>query len=118
MADPKYFSDVPREHDDNDFRAKRVKTGGFDYDNTTYRNFAVDSGGRMKSADILQEYQMSDQDTGEPSYFGFLRDDGAWYIVKQTTSGTSVTWRYVKGASSYNFSNRGSESYNTFDVEF
>jgi len=68
--------------------------------------------------DKLHDYKLSDIDDGDTeavtTYLGYLRKDGYWYIAKYTS--TSV--RYVKGTSGYNWANRASETYNTFNNIF
>ena len=51
-----------------------------------------------------------------PSYFGFLNEEGGWYIMKLT--GTEVT--YIKGDSGYaaNWAGRAGLAYDYFDVIF
>lgn len=46
-------------------------------------------------------YKAADVDASEPGYYGFLRSDGLWYILKQTTTLTETAYRYAKGASGY-----------------
>ena len=66
--------------------------------------------------DQLIDYKLSDVDeSSDPVYLGYLRKDGAWYIQKITSS---TTFRYVKGASGYNWSNRASETYDVFSAIF
>ena len=65
--------------------------------------------------DPTSAYSISDlDDTSSPKYYGYLKSDGGWYILKLT--GTEA--RYVKGASGYNWSNRASETYDTFSNTF
>lgn len=66
-------------------------------------------------SDQLINYKLSDTDESEPTYLGYLRKDGAWYIMKITSN---ASFRYVKGASGYNWSTRASQTYNTFDAIF
>ena len=65
---------------------------------------------------ILQSYAASDIQSGTTSYFGFLRSDGAWYIVQKT----STAIRYIKGASDYttNWTGRAALSYGHFNAVF
>lgn len=35
------------------------------------------------------------------TYFGFLADNGRWYIQEQTVSGNNITWKYCKGNDGY-----------------
>lgn len=68
--------------------------------------------------DSLAHYKISDIDDGNAQYdyFGFLDKDGNWYIMRQDV--TSGAFRYAKGASGYNWSNRASKTYNDFATEF
>lgn len=69
--------------------------------------------------DQLLQYQMANYDTSsDPQYVGYLDKDGNWYIKKITDS-TGVV-EYVKGASGYAtaWTNRASQSYDTFDAIF
>lgn len=71
----------------------------------------------VSGSDPLEAYKISDLDEAAATkYYGFLKDDGAWYVLKLT----STAARYAKGASSYatNWSNRASLTYNYFDTEF
>ena len=97
------------------------------YDPESGKDFVINSDGEIEvsvesvstNLDDLGGYKVSDVDAdASPNYYGFLRADGAWYILKETISAGADTYRYVKGASSYNWSNRASESYDTFDAIF
>ena len=97
------------------------------FDPTTNVDFNINAAGELEvsveslgvNVDSLDGYKVSDvDDDGSPNYYGFLRADGAWYIIKETLSAGANTYRYVKGASGYNWSNRASESYDTFDAIF
>ena len=42
-------------------------------------------GGGTEIQDTLDTYKISDIDAdASPNYYGFLRKDGAWYIIKET----------------------------------
>lgn len=70
-------------------------------------------------SDPLAKYKIADvDDSSDPKYYGFTRADGAWYILKEDTTGSPKTYRYVKGADSYDFSNRASETYGYFHTVF
>jgi hypothetical protein len=69
--------------------------------------------------DQLLQYQMANYDTdSDPQYVGYLDKDGNYYIKKITNS-TGVV-EYTKGTSGYAaaWTNRASESYDTFDATF
>ena len=56
-------------------------------------------------------------DSGNTSYYGFVHQNGAWYITKEDSSGS---YRYAKGASlfSTNWTGRALLSYDYFDNVF
>lgn len=62
-------------------------------------------------------YKISQIDDSSPAYYGFVRKDGAWFIMKEDSSGN---YRYAKGTSSFstNWTNRASLTYDYFDVIF
>ena len=68
----------------------------------------------------LRGYQISDQavNPGATSYYGFLRNNGAWYVMRSVVSGNVTAYTYVAGDSGYDFSNRAAESYVSFDSAF
>jgi hypothetical protein len=70
--------------------------------------------------DPVLGYKISDMDgAGDPSYYGYVKNDGSWYIMRINESDGSV--RYARGVSKYtdNWSNRVTGvSYNYFDVIF
>lgn len=68
-------------------------------------------------------FQTSDTDQSDPStrYWGFLSDNGAWIIQRETgdvMSSTSI--RYTAGKTDYstNWTNRATLSYDYFDTLF
>ena len=65
--------------------------------------------------DITAAYSISDMDeTGTTKYYGFLKSDGAWYIMSLT--GTKA--RYIAGGSGYDFSTRAGLAYVAFNNAF
>lgn len=62
-------------------------------------------------------YKISQLDDSTPSYYGFIRKDGAWFIMKEESNGD---YRYTKGASSFstNWTDRASLTYGYFDAIF
>jgi len=65
---------------------------------------ACDSEGRILMVESKGGvYKISDsaEPAGGPEYFGFLRQDGYWFIMKITTSGTDKTYRYISGTTDY-----------------
>ncbi len=53
-------------------------------------------------------------------YFGYLHRSGEWYIMQQVRSGTTVTYRFIKGASAYttNWTAREALVYDYINVAF
>ena len=53
-------------------------------------------------------------------YYGFLNRKGEWFILRQTVTGTTTDYRFVKGDAAYTtaWSARESQTYNYFDVIF
>ena len=71
------------------------------------------SGATIPTFDVFAnpttKYKASDiDDVGNPEYYGFLRDDGGWYILK-ITDGNNM--RYCKGDTDYstNWNNRATK---------
>lgn len=65
----------------------------------------------------LGVYEISDiDDDAEPNYYGYLKSDGSWYIMKEVSS----TYRYCKGDDGYAtvWTGRASQSYDYFNVIF
>lgn len=68
-------------------------------------------------ATIFDNYHISDiDDASTVKYYGFVDADGNWYIMKEDTSVSPKTYRYVSGNVDYttNFTDRASLSYNYF----
>jgi len=63
-----------------------------------------------------------DDDGDETSvhYYGYLRADGAWYIMQESKSGNETTYQYYTGASDFStgWTNRATLGYSTFDAIF
>lgn len=71
--------------------------------------------------DSLQDYIISDKDDdASPNYFGFLKKDGSWYIMKETVSAGADTYRYAKGTTDYttNWTGRVGLTYGYFNDIF
>ncbi|OGK38540.1 hypothetical protein A3I56_01725 [Candidatus Roizmanbacteria bacterium RIFCSPLOWO2_02_FULL_43_10] len=62
-------------------------------------------------------YNITEVDDAIPSYYGYVDKNGAWYIVKEDSSGA---YRYAKGSSSFsaNWTNRAGLAYDYFDSVF
>lgn len=63
------------------------------------------------------KYKISELDDSSPAYYGFLDKDGAWFILKEDSSGT---YRYVKGSSSFstNWTGRAGLTYDYYHNVF
>ena len=53
-------------------------------------------------------------------YYGFLNRAGEWFIMRQTSSGTTSDYRFVKGDSAYTtaWTARESQTYDYFNTIF
>lgn len=61
-----------------------------------------------------------DGSTATANYYGFVRGDGGWYIMRETKSGNVSTFEYYKAASDFStgWTNRTSHTYVSFDSAF
>lgn len=70
--------------------------------------------------DLISMYRISDiDDLSNPKYYGFLKADGGWYILREDT--TDNTYRYAKGDSGYSTAwgiRNTTQTYGFFDVIF
>jgi len=76
---------------------------------------AVDDSGNTAALN----YKISDiDDSGSTSYYGYVTSGGDWYILEEDS--TNDVYRYAKGDSGYStaWTNRASQNYNYYDVEF
>jgi hypothetical protein len=57
-------------------------------------------------------------DAGATKYYGFLANDGRWYIMRDDTA--AKTWRYIAGNGGYatNWTGRAGLTYDYADVIF
>ena len=63
-------------------------------------------------------YKISEVDDGTPAYYGFINKDGAWYIMKETDTGSYL---YVRGDNDFSGGwaiHATREDYDTFDQIF
>lgn len=69
---------------------------------------------------LHEAYKAADVDASEPSYFGFVRADGYWYIIKQAISGSVTSYRFAKGESGYAaaWTARASQTYDYYSNTF
>jgi hypothetical protein len=64
-------------------------------------------------------FNVSDtDDAGDTKYYGFLRANGNWYIMREVTS--AKTFRYCQGESGYTtaWTGRAGLTFDYFDVVF
>ena len=76
---------------------------------------------RLPPTGLLGEYYISDKDDDTTTkYYGFVRSDGAWYIMRETTDSGDQLYRYVAGSSAYTtaWTNRATQSYDYFYTIF
>jgi hypothetical protein len=67
--------------------------------------------------DKLAKYSVSREDIATiPEYYGFIAEDGSWYIMRNNT--TTGVYTYINGASDFttNWSNRAGLAYVEFDA--
>lgn len=107
-----------KEHDSTDIVAKRIKAHAFD--GTSWVKLLCDASGRLITDNPLSGYKVSDEDGSSPAYYGYINSAGGWYIIKATTAGSVISYRYAAGASDYttNWTGRTGLTYNYFNVEF
>jgi len=73
---------------------------------------------------MFGNYRISDQANkaadANITYMGLLDKKGNWYILQQTRSGTTISYRYIKGDSAYatSWNNREILTYGYFDATF
>ncbi len=62
-------------------------------------------------------YNITEVDDSIPAYYGYVEKNGAWYIIKEDSSGA---YRYAKGASNFSTSwtGRAALSYDYFNAVF
>lgn len=67
-------------------------------------------------------YAISDADeaAASPKYYGFLKADGAWYILKVTAAAGVSGYTYVAGTTGYAaaWTGRAGQTYTSYDVTF
>lgn len=80
----------------------------------------ISKSGGIFEPDLLAGYAPLNYDSSDPSYAGYENADGEWYIMKTVTAGNVRTFSYAKGDSGYStaWTNRDSQSYDTFSAKF
>jgi len=65
-------------------------------------------------------YQISDQEVGTTSYYGYINEFNAWYIMKSVITGAETNYTYTKGDSGYAtaWTGRAALSYDRFNAIF
>lgn len=84
-----------------------------------YASSAQSSTSSGSTAQATDGFELSDvDDAGNPSYYGYLKDDGSWYIKRYDAAANQ--FRYTKGASAYGtaWTNRVSQTYGYFNDIF
>lgn len=100
----------------------RVDADSFDKnlslsDNTIQK--ALETLDDLVATPIVDQYVLTNYDpTSDPMYFGFLKDDGSWFMQK--VSSTSFIVLYATGASGYAaaWTGRAGLTYDTYDHVF
>ena len=67
---------------------------------------------------VVAGYQISDQETGATSYYGYLNSAGEWYIMKSVVAGAEINYTYTKGAAGYSWAGRAGYTYANFATIF
>lgn len=67
--------------------------------------------------DTIENYQITEIDDSIPTYHGYIKNDGAWFIRREDDNGS---FRYAKGSSDFtaNWANRSSLQYDYFNNVF
>lgn len=70
------------------------------------------------SGSPIDDYIISNSDDGEIGYYGFTKDDGSWFIMKDDSNDGTI--RYVKGETGFdgNWGKRKNLSYGQFHNVF
>jgi len=80
----------------------------------------IDGDGNVSVVSVIAGYIASEIDASSPAYYGFERPDGAWYIMKETISGSDTTYTFAAGTSGFAtaWTNRATQSYDTVSATF
>jgi len=72
--------------------------------------------------DLYNAYKVVDIDeaAASPRYYGYLRQDGYYFIMKATISAGVTAYTFTKGTTAYStaWTNRASETYAAFNAVF
>ena len=107
--------DTELELDGASIYISNIKVGSTDQTSTNVRYLKVlDDGTVVVMSNPTELYVVADTDdkqTGNATliyYYGFVDIDGNWYIMKEDLTGSTATYRYIKGSSDYptNWTNR------------
>lgn len=69
----------------------------------------------------LSGYVIADKDDdGTPNYYGYVRPDGAWYILRETVLAGADKYEYARGDRGYetNWTNRAGLTYQYYHIAF
>lgn len=67
----------------------------------------------------LKGYVIADDDSdATPNFYGYVRQDGSWYILKETLAAGANVYEYARGPAGYtaNFTNRAGLTYARFHL--
>ncbi len=71
--------------------------------------------------DPVSGYLIARRDSdASPNFYGYVRPDGSWYILRETLSAGNDTYEYVKGGSDFdtNWTNRVGLTYDFYHNVF
>ena len=57
----------------------------------------------------LEGYHISEQESGATSYVGYQNADSKWYIMRSVVTGAVTVYRYKRGDSGYDWSERATD---------
>lgn len=120
MADPKkeQLELSRQEHIDENIRAKRAASYGYDPVANEWRRNRADIDG-FQGVSIIDQYRLNDLDeAGDSNYLGFSDKEGAWFILRINQG--AGTFRYARGATDYanNWTNRATLTYGLYHNVF
>lgn len=108
------FPELPRDKNGYPIFTPSKVGGGGGGGLTSVESEALQGVATEEKQDPLSSYKITDID--DAGYYGYLKADGAWYIM----SGIAGEYRYIKGDSDYatNWTNRASLTYGYFNDIF
>jgi len=105
-----------REHNSIGTYAKKVLLYGWDSSALEPVKLLADASGNLITGSGVDAYKLSDEDSSEPAYYGYVSKEGKWYIMSATATGNVTAYRFYKGDTGYttNWTNRATLSYGYF----